>query len=185
MTALEEATAFRRAQINLSEADADRCGANSSIRRQGEMCSQSGGMRDLEAAMITSNDSVCQVETAFQHIIQELYIQECCVRDFFLCNIEKARVREVVDISRTVTEAADRNYASGGRILDYIPRDRPLSKHIYSLTVGFLRLTDQLDDITTERGHYRTYFRRYPWQATNNRDVIPPAPVNCYVDRTQ
>eukprot|EP00972_Heterocapsa_arctica_P064713 9549453-Heterocapsa_arctica.AAC.1 len=134
MSALEAVTAFQRAQMNSSDVGSARRGANSSILREGEMSSQEGEMRGLEAAIIVSNDRVCKVETAFQMRIQELYIQQCCMREFFLSNIEQASVRELVDISRTVTEAAGINNASGGRILDYVPRDRPLSKHIYALT---------------------------------------------------
>eukprot|EP00972_Heterocapsa_arctica_P035546 5231300-Heterocapsa_arctica.AAC.1 len=98
------------------------------------MSSQQGEMRGLEAAMISRNDSVREVESAFQMRIRDLYSQECGFRELFLTNLEHAMIKELVDISRAVKEAADRNYVSGGRILDYIPRDRRLSNHIYAFT---------------------------------------------------
>eukprot|EP00972_Heterocapsa_arctica_P115446 16447769-Heterocapsa_arctica.AAC.1 len=75
-----------------------------------------------------------------------------------------ARISYIADMSREVTEAADRNRASGGIILDYIPRDRPLSNHIYAFSVASMRLDDQFENIIAERGHYRTFIRMHPWQ---------------------
>eukprot|EP00972_Heterocapsa_arctica_P011152 1633900-Heterocapsa_arctica.AAC.1 len=79
-------------------------------------------------------------ERAFQFRIRELFIQECLMREEFLRDIESASLSELSDISREVTEAAERHDASGGRILDYIPRDRPLTRNIYAFSVGTLLL---------------------------------------------
>eukprot|EP00972_Heterocapsa_arctica_P063521 9376394-Heterocapsa_arctica.AAC.1 len=127
-----------------------------------------------------------EVESVFQLIMGVLYGRQSCIKGLFLMCVEEARISEIVDISREVTEAADRNRASGGRILDYIPRDRPLSNHIYAFTVASMRLHEQFEDIIAERGHYRTFTRRHPWQSvTRGNQYIPPPPVVRYVDRTQ
>eukprot|EP00972_Heterocapsa_arctica_P092533 13646866-Heterocapsa_arctica.AAC.1 len=92
-----------------------------------------------------------------------LYGQQSCITGQFLACIEHARNTEIADISREVTEAADRMWASGGRILEYIPKDRPLSNHIYAFTVASMRLDDQYEDIIAEREPYSTFNRMHPW----------------------
>eukprot|EP00972_Heterocapsa_arctica_P030500 4490643-Heterocapsa_arctica.AAC.1 len=77
---------------------------------------------------------------SFKLRIAILYGQQSCIKGLFLACVEHARITDIEDISREVTEAADRSWASGARILDYIPKDRPLSNHIYAFTVASMRL---------------------------------------------
>eukprot|EP00972_Heterocapsa_arctica_P080246 11827771-Heterocapsa_arctica.AAC.1 len=76
-----------------------------------------------------------QRELSLQLRVAVLYGQQSCIKGLFLECIEHARIIEIADISREITEAADRAWASGGRILDYIPKHRPLSNHTYAFTV--------------------------------------------------
>eukprot|EP00972_Heterocapsa_arctica_P004300 639386-Heterocapsa_arctica.AAC.1 len=90
----------------------------------------------------------------------------------------------MIIISFITTKAAQLQEASGGRILNYIPRNVPLNANIRAFAVSILRLRDQYEDIRRERNLFRAYIDSHPCDRELRENNIPAAPLVSYVDRT-
>eukprot|EP00972_Heterocapsa_arctica_P039569 5829080-Heterocapsa_arctica.AAC.1 len=116
-----------------------------------------------------------QKERGFQERIIELYNQG---------DLEAQTLEHLIITGFITTEAAQVQESSGGRILNYIPRNVPLHNNIRAFAVAILRLRDQYEDIRKERTSFRAYIDSHPCDAQLREIHFPQPCLASYIDRT-